>query len=1559
MSVIKSNHGGLGGSGAPGGALGAFFDHTLDSSLRFDTDDSPKLFLDPTGSPTTGTKCTISLWFKRSSLGSSQALFTGEAGSVAYDILNIGSNDKIQLTMQNPSSYGLRTDAVFRDLNAWYHLVVECDTTVGTAADRFKMYVNGEQQTLSSVYGNYPQDHSWYWSRSGSSQNIGRSEYNTMQFNGLISEFYFIDGIAHNADTFGETKDGVWVPKDPGSLTFGNNGFYLPMSQTKDAGFSTHFPDDNSDYITHSDSTAYDIGSSDDFTIEFFFNTDDVGGSGTGGYGNFMGHYATSGPHFLIGYDFRSTTRLIYWYTGNGAAFQWDVSGDVTLVKNKWHHMVFQRDGTTLRAYIDGTRLTSISDSAGNTGYSVSSGKSTNFNKAYDLSQIQLADVTTVGGDGFDGFLSNVRFVIGNTVYADDDNNITVPTTTLTAITGTKLLTCHNATVGDDASSENNDGTVTGAAVASTVNPFGTFNFFQDASGNNNHFSISNLDDTDVGPDSPTNSFAYVNPLDVNTSSAWTPKNNNTKIQSSANNKQIRGNFLMQSGKWYWETRRHNANNSDGQLSDGVGISLASGYIENNPYQSAANYSYYSYNGNKVNNNSFASYGDSWNTAGDIVGVAFDADNGAIWFSKNGTWQNSATASEIAAGTTTNAAYTGLTDSEGYVCVWWRTGGTNAEEMDINFGTNPSFNQELTGSDIGTESGNGDALFKYAPPTGFKALVTSNMPDITIGPGQSKQADNFFETMLYTGNGAEQHIGAGGIQHPQDTINITNSLRFEAGSSAYLSRTQGSSPTNIGKWTVNFWLKRTNVLAATDDYDTVFGVDGPGNTAFTFLGGKIYLFVNYNTSGSQARLITNREFLNTATFYNFHVTFDRTASTASERLRLYVNGVEETSFSTDERSSIASDSSSGWNVGGLSAAINRRAGGQDSRYHNGYIAQFYNIDGAVVAPTEFAQVGSSGHWIPKTYTGSYGNNGWLLEFKQTGTGSGATNTVGADTSGNTNHWDSSGIAAEDVTIDSPTQNFSVMNPNRYSAIGSFSEGNLKVTTSTNNRGVYSTIAVPSSGKWYYEVRADDYVGGGGAYLGWGTDITLGDNEYTTSKGITFSTYNQQVLLDGSGQSGGYGSNGTDVTSDGDVYSVLLDVDNGLFYYAKNGTYFNSANPSNGTGGLDVSRIIAEANTEIRPVLSRGGSYNEQYLFNFGQDPSFNGGETAPGTNKTDANGVGKFLYDVPTGFLALMDDNIPQEGIESPDWVWIKARNNTTSHNVFDSVRGVGNALFPDGTGAESATTNRLLSFDGQGFTIGDDTNVNNSTTSYVAFAWKAGTSVSGTTSGSGTGKSYVGSVNTTSGFSIIAYSGNGTAGHTIPHHLGVAPKVVISKKRSSTGSWGTYHGGLTSASYYILLNDTAAEASNNVYFNGTAPTDSVVTRGSGADGNANDVTYVQYAFAEIEGYSKFGSYFGNGNSSGTYVYTGFRPAWVMVKCSSSSQGGNANWRIQDSKRLGYNPEGKELYADLTNTEASNAFDILSNGFKIRNTSSGYNSSGATYIYLAFAETPFKFANAR
>ena len=310
-----------------------------------------------------------------------------------------------------------------------------------------------------------------------------------------------------------------------------------------------------------------------------------------------------------------------------------------------------------------------------------------------------------------------------------------------------------------------------------------------------------------------------------------------------------------------------------------------------------------------------------------------------------------------------------------------------------------------------------------------------------------------------------------------------------------------------------------------------------------------------------------------------------------------------------------------------------------------------------------------------------------------------------------------------------------------------------------------------------------------------------------------------------------------------------------------------------------------------------------------------------------------------------------------PDFLWIKDRGSASSHYLCDAIRGSTKRLRSDTTAAEVTLTNAVTSFTSDGFAMGDHGAVNSDTSPYVAWSWKAGTSVSGNTGGSGTAKTYTGSVNTDAGFSIIRYIGNGTAGHTIPHHLGTTPTWFICRTISAAKEWDVYHHKLASSpeSDYIVLNTTAAAAGATDAadkWNDTAPTSSVVTLGDSSQINTNDGTCIMYAFSEKQGYSKFSSYIGNGNVNGSYIHLGFKPAWVMIKLTS---GAGEDWKIYDDKRLGYNAANKSLAAN-TNAADSNSnisIDILSNGFKNRNTSGALNSSGATYIYMAFAENPF------
>ena len=310
-----------------------------------------------------------------------------------------------------------------------------------------------------------------------------------------------------------------------------------------------------------------------------------------------------------------------------------------------------------------------------------------------------------------------------------------------------------------------------------------------------------------------------------------------------------------------------------------------------------------------------------------------------------------------------------------------------------------------------------------------------------------------------------------------------------------------------------------------------------------------------------------------------------------------------------------------------------------------------------------------------------------------------------------------------------------------------------------------------------------------------------------------------------------------------------------------------------------------------------------------------------------------------------------------PNWLWIKDRGSASSHYLCDSVRGSTKRLRSDTTAAEVTLTNAVTSFTSDGFAMGDHGAVNSDTSPYVAWSWKAGTSVSGNTGGSGTAKTYTGSVNTDAGFSIIRYIGNGTAGHTIPHHLNTTPTWFICRTISAAKEWDVYHHKLASSpeSDYIVLNTTAAAAGATDAadkWNDTAPTSSVVTLGDSSQINTNDGTCILYAFSEKQGYSKFSSYTGNGNADGTFVYTGFKPAFVMVKRTDSTN----YWFMFDNKRSssGSNPTDKELYANDNAAEDTSArFDFLSNGFKNRISSAGSNASGGTYIYMAFASNPF------
>ena len=305
-----------------------------------------------------------------------------------------------------------------------------------------------------------------------------------------------------------------------------------------------------------------------------------------------------------------------------------------------------------------------------------------------------------------------------------------------------------------------------------------------------------------------------------------------------------------------------------------------------------------------------------------------------------------------------------------------------------------------------------------------------------------------------------------------------------------------------------------------------------------------------------------------------------------------------------------------------------------------------------------------------------------------------------------------------------------------------------------------------------------------------------------------------------------------------------------------------------------------------------------------------------------------------------------------PDWVWLKNRSGADNNSLNDVVRGANKNLVSNNANSEATTTDQLMSFNSDGFTVGASGSANTNGNNFVGWNWKAGTAVSGSTTGSGTAKTYTGSVNTTSGFSIIKYVGNGTAGHTIPHHLGAAPQMIIVKALSTNDDWMVGH---TAAGFnqFMILNSTARDATGT-QFNSTVPTSSVFSIGSNNNMNQNNNSFVAYSFTNIKGFSKFGSYTGNGNADGTFVYTGFKPAFVMVKLVSAA---GEDWFICDNKREGYNAENNRLLPNLNSAESTDSpIDILSNGFKARTSGANVNA-GEDYLYAAFAEEPLVASN--
>ena len=493
-----------------------------------------------------------------------------------------------------------------------------------------------------------------------------------------------------------------------------------------------------------------------------------------------------------------------------------------------------------------------------------------------------------------------------------------------------------------------------------------------------------------------------------------------------------------------------------------------------------------------------------------------------------------------------------------------------------------------------------------------------------------------------------------------------------------------------------------------------------------------------------------------------------------------------------------------------------------------------------------------------------------------------------------------------------------------------SNGNLDCTTSGNGNMTGGTVGV-SSGKWYFEIT---YTGGGACSIG------IAPPGFRAELGSSATSYAYK-------SSGVKYTNGSDTSygasySSGDVIGVALDLDAGTLVFYKNGT-------SQGTAFSSLSGTFT-------PGFGRYTATETSCSANFGQRA---------------------FAYTAPSGFKALVDTNLPAPVVAkpdqvfqtklytgnggtqnitglafNPDFVWIKQRSGTNSHRLFDSVRGTTKQLYSDLTFAEDISADSLTAFNSDGFSVGSMNAVNISSGSFVSWNWDAGTTTVTNTAGSISSQVRA---NASAGFSVVTYTATGST-LTVGHGLGVAPQMIIIKGRTSTASWAVYTKAV-GTSAFLLLNSTAAAQNYNVW-NNTSPTSTVFTVGAPFDeANTAGVNHVAYCFAPVSGYSSMGSYVGNGSSDGPFVFTGMRPRWLLVKSSSYVD----EWRIYDAVRLGYNAVATVLTPGDSQAEGATGYpiDLLSNGFKLRGPGGPINESGQTYIYCAFAESPFQYARAR
>jgi len=755
-----------------------------------------------------------------------------------------------------------------------------------------------------------------------------------------------------------------------------------------------------------------------------------------------------------------------------------------------------------------------------------------------------------------------------------------------------------------------------------------------------------------------------------------------------------------------------------------------------------------------------------------------------------------------------------------------------------------------------------------------------------------------------------------------DAYEIEKSLRFNDDDSPRLDRAI-SSAGNRKTWTFSCWFKRTSVNA--DENILMQGDTGSQRGGLMVVGQQLLLL---DTTGSPDMNLTTTGYIrDPAAWYHVVIQYDTTQSTDTDRCKMYLNGSIPT-FSTSTYQAQNTDgyinsTTSGMRIGAnpYNTALSK---------FDGYLAEMHHIDGSIVPLSTFGETDAdTGQWIPKKVTGvTYGTNGFYLDFSDN-SGTTAT-TLGKDSSGNGNNFTPTNFSVaagdgNDSKTDTPTNNRVTLNPYWHFS-KTLTDGNLGMGGTAGSNEI-PTIGLPGTTSFYYEVVWSTLPG-------W---VTAGVVEglYSTNGDISsFShiLYDSKITAwhstGASVQQGSY--NGSDGTSWSTTDVIGIKYVNGTLTLYKNGT-------ANST-----TKSVSSNTSTIYPHIQADGGSVAAYI-RFSSDEWT---ETPSGVDadwEVDIARLPDPTIKKPTDHVKtiLYTGNATSRNIVSDfstDLVWIKRRSGGDSHVLANSVLGADKFMSSDLTNDENTASNCVTAFNSNGVTVGTQGIVNDNSEPFESTHWNESASA---------------------GFDIVSYTGNGSAGNTFSHSLGVAPDLMIIKNRSTDGPhWFVYMRTMGNTTWIPLDAASTANSSVTDTLNSTSPTSSVVTLGDNNKVNANGSNYIAYLWSSVLGFSKFGFYTGNGNGDGPFVYTGFKPAFIVAKNTATTN----YWRMWNNKNNPYNEVANGVYPNdvaAADSPVNWTYEWHSNGFKVRNSSGEMNGSGQDIIYWAWAETPFKYSNAR